>query len=133
MDSLGIFTACLIGTTPPPTDKYGRLRKDFTKISLGAESTVQTFYFAAIQEFLTALAPFNYTLIAIEQADTSIDYKSYQAPHNTAIILGAEVDGVSKEFLHASHVILELPQRGEKESLNVSVAGAIVLYRLFDI
>lgn len=133
MDCLGIFTACLVGTTPPPHDKYGRHRKDFIKISLGAENTVQTHYFETAQGLLETLRTHNYEIVSIEQSDRSIDYKSYTPSENIALVLGAEVEGVSPAFLEASSTVLELPQRGEKESLNVSIAGAIVLYRLFDI
>ncbi len=133
MDCLGIFTACIIGTTPTPTDRYNRYRSDFSKVALGAQISVQTYYFATITEFLEAIKPFNYSLVCVEQSEKSIDYKSFHPPQNCAVVLGAEVVGVSKEFLDICNTVLELPQKGEKESLNVSIAGAIVLYRLFDI
>jgi len=48
------------------------------------------------------------------------------------IILGNEVDSVYGPVLELSDVIAEIPMRGRKESLNVSVAAGIFLYRLFD-
>ena len=50
----------------------------------------------------------------------------------TLIILGNEVEGVSKDLLALADVIAEIPMAGKKESLNVSVATGIFLYRLLD-
>jgi 23S rRNA (guanosine2251-2'-O)-methyltransferase len=46
--------------------------------------------------------------------------------------LGNEVEGVSKKLLKLSDIIAEIPMRGKKESLNVSVAAGIFLFRIFD-
>ncbi len=47
------------------------------------------------------------------------------------IILGNEIDGVSKELLKASDIIVQIPMRGSvKESLNVEVVFGIVAYEL---
>ena len=48
------------------------------------------------------------------------------------VILGNEVDGVSKELLGLADTIAEIPMRGKKESLNVSVAAGVFLFRLLD-
>ena len=48
------------------------------------------------------------------------------------IILGNEVEGVSKALLGLVDVVAEIPLHGEKESLNVSVAFGIAGYKIFD-
>ena len=46
--------------------------------------------------------------------------------------MGAEVEGVSRALLRLSDTVAEIPMRGKKESLNVSVAAGVFLYRLLD-
>jgi tRNA (guanosine-2'-O-)-methyltransferase len=53
-------------------------------------------------------------------------------PERVALVLGREVDGVSETFLAAADRRLCLPMRGFTQSLNLSVATALVLQRLFD-
>lgn len=45
----------------------------------------------------------------------------------SAILVGSESQGVSQQWLQQAHTI-QIPQRGRSDSLNVSVATAIVLY-----
>ena len=44
------------------------------------------------------------------------------------LILGNEITGLENEILNLCDQALEIPMAGNKESLNVSVAGAIVLF-----
>ena len=46
----------------------------------------------------------------------------------TAIIMGSEEDGISKEFLKMSDVKVKIPMKGKIASLNVSVAAGIIIY-----
>jgi len=45
-----------------------------------------------------------------------------------AFIVGPEVTGISKNILKKCDVIAEIPMRGKKESLNVSVALGVVIF-----
>ncbi|MCK4891941.1 MAG: hypothetical protein KAS78_04690, partial [Candidatus Pacebacteria bacterium] len=47
-----------------------------------------------------------------------------------ALIIGNEGKGVKKSLLKRSDQIIDIPMRGRKESLNVSVAFGIVAYRI---
>ena len=51
-----------------------------------------------------------------------IEYKK------SAIIIGNEANGVSKELLDASDIKAKIPMKGKAESLNASVAASIVMY-----
>ena len=73
-----------------------------------------------------------FQVVAVEQSDKSIDYKDVDLKDRVLVILGNEVSGVEKEMLKMADVVAEIPMRGEKESLNVSVSAGIVLYRWFD-
>ncbi len=47
-----------------------------------------------------------------------------------ALILGSEGEGVSNEYLKKADIKLKIPMMGEIESLNVSVAGGILMYEI---
>ena len=46
------------------------------------------------------------------------------------IILGGEVEGLAKNILDECDIIAEIQMHGKKESLNVSVATGVLLFRL---
>ena len=70
-------------------------------------------------------------VLALEQNEKSIDYKTLKIENeNVAIIVGSETDGVQKEVLDLVDKIVEIPMLGLKESLNVTIAYAILVYRL---
>lgn len=46
------------------------------------------------------------------------------------LVLGSEAHGISKEILQFQHQTLTIPKLGQGESLNVAVAGGILLSRL---
>lgn len=131
-DSLGVNKIYCTGTTPGPVDRFGRKRKDIAKVALGAEDSVAWEHSIDVRTLLRELKDDGFEIISIEQDARAIDYKEYSPKRSVAIIFGNEVDGISKGLLEASDAILEMPQRGKKESLNVSVAAGIVLFRLFD-
>jgi tRNA G18 (ribose-2'-O)-methylase SpoU len=54
-----------------------------------------------------------------------------RAEGDTLLILGNEVRGVSKQLRELCDTLIEIPMRGRKESLNVSVAAGIALYALY--
>ncbi len=47
-----------------------------------------------------------------------------------AVVIGNEANGVSKEILDISDIIVKIPMPGNAESLNASVAAGIVMYEL---
>jgi tRNA G18 (ribose-2'-O)-methylase SpoU len=49
---------------------------------------------------------------------------------SVALIFGNEVGGVPEKVLALCNVVLEIPMRGKKESLNVSVSAGIVLFEI---
>ena len=47
---------------------------------------------------------------------------------NNAIVIGNEAHGVSDEVIKMSKKLIKIPMEGKSESLNASVAGAVVMY-----
>lgn len=131
-DAVSIEAIYLLGVTPAPVDKFGREVKDLTKVSLGAEKNIPWKRVASATRLINKLKSEGYLIIALEQAEKSVDYRKLNLKPNAkvAIILGNEVDGVSRKLLNLSDKIVELPMTGKKESLNVSVAYGIFAYAL---
>lgn len=69
--------------------------------------------------------PFGCTLIGIELTETAKPIKNFVHPKQACYLLGSEDSGLTKEAISACQSIIILP--GER-SLNVSVAGSIVLF-----
>ena len=132
-DAAGITKIYLVGITPAPLDRFDRPRKDIAKAALGAELSVSWQSAKTISPIISILKKEGYTIVAVEQSPKSVDYKTVTCGQETAFILGSEVDGIPGAVLAKCDIVAELPMRGMKESLNVSVAAGIALYRMLDI
>jgi len=132
-DAAGINKIYLTGYTPTPLDRFGRIRKDMAKSALGAEKFVFWEYKKSLLALLNKLKKEEYLIIGIEQAKNSIDYKKMKLRNRNVFIVGTEVTGIPKNILKKCDVIVEIPMRGKKESLNVSVACGIALFRILGI
>ena len=133
-ETLGIAKIYCLDTTPTPVDRFNRKRKDFGKVSLGAEEMVAWEQVTDSEALVEQLKREGFEIIALEQSEQSVDYKRVEVGPlpKLLVILGNEVDGVSKDLLKSADIVAEIPHQGMKESLNVSVAGAVFLYRLLD-
>ncbi len=131
-DAVGVSKIYLTGYTPTPLDRFNQPRKDFAKCSLGAELSVPWEYAKSPSAVLKRLAAKGFQVVSVEQVPGSVDYKKAKPAARSVVVLGNEVSGVSRSILAKSDLIVEIPMRGKKESLNVSVSAGIVLFRLFD-
>jgi len=136
-DAAGILKIYLTGITPTPLDRFGRIRADLAKAALGAEKTVAWEFSQEIEPILEKLKIENYKIIAIEQSSKSVDYKKVREllkpEENVAFLVGNEVDGVPPRLLDRSDIVTEIPMKGHKESLNVSTAFGIAVFRILEI
>lgn len=70
-------------------------------------------------------------IVAVELADGAVALPRLEpASHRTVVLLGHETGGVPEEHVEAADVCIEIPMVGNGASLNVAVAGSLVLYRL---
>jgi tRNA G18 (ribose-2'-O)-methylase SpoU len=147
-DAVGVEKIYCCGYTPTPLDRFGRVRQDFAKVSLGAEASVPWEYAKSPARIVSKLQKDGWKIFAVEQAKNSIPYhkipKQDLRGKKLALIIGNEVDGVPSSLLKKCDAILEIPMRGMivrqahhprrtgagKESLNVAVAFGIVAFRL---
>lgn len=129
-DAAGISKIYLVGTTPDPLDRFGRVQTDIAKTALGAEKTISWEHADNTLEILNKYP--NHFKIALEQSENSMDYKDIKTKDKNIIILGAEVTGLPKDIIDKCDVIAEIPMAGGKESLNVSVATGVFLFRFLN-
>lgn len=69
-----------------------------------------------------------FQLVAAHLSDEAKDYRDIDYTVPTALVVGTELFGVSEEALAHADLQVMIPMRGMTQSLNVSVACAIVLY-----
>ncbi len=129
----GVSKIYLVGVTPDPVDRFGRERKDLAKVALGAEKKVEWEHVKNTSSLLKKFKVDGYQVIALEQAENSVDYKKFKPKFPLALILGEEVKGLSKKILELCDTTIEIPMMGEKESLNVSVATGVALFRILEV
>lgn len=129
-DAAGITKLYLTGYSPQPLDRFGRKRKDVAKAALGAEDMLRWEAVEDAAALINDLKSRGVEIIAIEQSPNAVDYKTLAPEGDVAFILGNEVLGVPEALLALSDHVVSIPMSGKKESLNVSVAGGIALFRM---
>jgi tRNA G18 (ribose-2'-O)-methylase SpoU len=132
-DACGIEKIYLVGYTPAPIDEFGRADTGIAKTALGAEENISWEKVKNIGTLINRLKKNNYQIIAVEQSENSVDYKKVKPVFPCAFILGEEVNGMPKTLLKKCDVVAEIKMLGDKESLNVSVAGGIALFRMLNV
>ena len=125
-DAFGVdkLWLCGISAVPPSPEIH--------KSALGAEDAVPWEHAADTLEVVRQLRAEGYTLIAVEQTVHSLKLGTFRPEpgHKYALVFGNEVEGVSQDVVDASDFALEIPQRGTKHSLNVSVSVGVVLWEM---
>lgn len=127
----------LVGVCPRPIAKNDdrlphiaqRAHKAIAKTSLGAEKNVPWQYAATFSECVSLLREHGFTIYAIEQSNTSKPLKQLHTQGRVAIVVGREVEGLTRDELLMCDGVFEIPMKGKKESYNVSVAAGIALYQ----
>ncbi len=116
---------CGISAVPPHPEIH--------KTALGAEYTVAWKYFSSAADAVKELKSEGYTIFSVEQVEgsTMLDTLSLDKRQRYAVVLGNEVKGVQQEVIDLCDGSVEIPQYGTKHSLNVSVAGGIVIWDFF--
>ena len=127
-DAAGVSKIFLCGITPAPPNP------NIEKVSLGAEKFVEWEKRKETWRVMDELKKEGAEIISLEQAKGAVylnDLKSVKK--SVALILGEEVNGLPKTILDRSDKIIQIPMCGKKESLNVSVAFGVAVYKLAEI
>ncbi len=127
-DGAGVSKIFLIGYTPAPIDRFGRVQPEISKTSLGASAEIEWEKSDDISKIIKKLQSEEMKITAVEQSKNSVRLSEFYVPERVAYIVGNEIEGVSKEALELVDTVIEIPMLGKKESLNVSTTAGIVLY-----
>jgi tRNA G18 (ribose-2'-O)-methylase SpoU len=128
-DGAGVSKLYLTGITPAPVDRFGRPEKSIAKTALGAEQTVSWKQAKDPNGVIERLRSEGWAIVGVEQDVRAIDYRTLQLEQPTLFVFGNEVRGLSPALRARCDALVEIPMHGAKESLNVSVAAGIVLFR----
>ena len=125
-DGIGCEKIYLTGYTAFPP------RQDLSKVALGAENAVRWEQFNDPIEAVKKVKQNNIKILALEQTYSSKSIYEYNWNFPVCIILGNEVKGISEKLLQLSDDSIEIPMRGIKQSLNVSVAAGVIGYEILN-
>lgn len=128
-DAVGVEKIYLTGYTPAPIDRFGRVDSKIAKTALGAEKSVPWESCKSVGALIKRLKKNSVCIVAGEQSSNAVSCTRWKPKFPLAIILGNEVLGVSPAILRVCDEVVEIPMRGKKESLNVSVAAGILLFK----
>ncbi|WP_107671339.1 tRNA (guanosine(18)-2'-O)-methyltransferase TrmH [Cyanothece sp. BG0011] len=119
-DAVGILDVHSINTT----DEF----PTFSQVSQGSDKWIFLHTHPDTKTAINHLKSQNFNIYAAHFTDESVDYRDIDYTQPTAILLGAEKWGVSEEAasLVDGHIII--PMLGMVQSLNVSVAAAVILF-----
>jgi len=106
-------------------EKFPRIGK---KSSASAFKWVENEKFRSVNECYDSLRKEGFTIYASTISDDAIDLYKIDLTKKIAIVLGNEHRGVSDEAVKLADKKFKIPMCGMVQSLNVSVAAAIVLY-----
>ena len=121
----------LEGDTRSPVVQNSNTRA-IAKTALGAELHLKVTHVESTFDAVTAARESGAVAVGLEQSPAALNIFEFDCPQDAeiALVLGAEVDGIDPEVMRICDDIVEIPQFGSKESLNVSVAAGIALYAL---
>ena len=125
-DAFRIEAVYLCGITAQPPSA------EIHKTALGAEDSVDWFYFADATEAIAQLHSSGVTIYSVEQTEGAVALQDVKVKQGEryAVVLGNEVKGVQQNVVDLCDGCIEIPQFGTKHSLNVSVAAGIVVWEL---
>lgn len=119
-DAVGIHQIHAIWPTP---EMYTRLSS-----AAGSNSWVQVKTHSDITEAITHLKSQGMQILATHLSDKAVDFREIDYTRPTCILMGQEKTGISKEALAMADKDIIIPMIGMVQSLNVSVASALILY-----
>jgi len=101
------------------------------KAAVGTEEWVPWVKMDNTKDALKELKSHGVQIVSVEQSPKAIPYSllTTRLDFPVAIVVGNETDGISKEVIDLSDIIVELPMFGVNKSFNVWGSCAIVAYK----
>ena len=102
------------------------------KIAMGAQKWVDVCRYNDTQSCIDALRVQGYQIVATTPHKDAYFLNDFDISKKSAFFFGTEKEGLSQQVLSQADTYLKIPMVGFTESLNISVAVAIVLQQLTD-
>ena len=109
-------------------DQPGAKFKAANRVSKGAEKWLDVHLHSSASDAVAKLRAAGYQILATH-LDTDVSIDSIDFSRRTAIVMGNEKEGVSREMLSAVDGMVRIPMFGFSQSFNISVAAALVFYQ----
>ena len=110
-----------------PMKNSAPVNADALKSSAGALNIIPVTRVGSIRNTLKLLQAEGFQVVAAtEKSEKALYDADFTRP--TAIVMGSEDDGISKEVLKLCDEQVAIPLKGKIESLNVAAAAAVMLY-----
>ncbi|WP_440997445.1 tRNA (guanosine(18)-2'-O)-methyltransferase TrmH [Arhodomonas sp. SL1] len=120
-DAVGVAIAHAV---PAPGGEVGVRRH----ASSGAGQWVGLRRHDSLQAAVGALRGEGVRILAAHHSERAMDFRSVDYTRPCAVLMGAELHGVSAEAAELADAHVVIPMAGLCESLNVSVAAAVILF-----
>ena len=104
--------------------------KGISKTALGAEQTLPWDHCTDLPALISQYRAKGWQTVAVETTPEAIDVFEWTPRFPVLLLFGNEVDGLSAPVLKAADVHVRIPMLGVKESLNVAVAGGVLLFEM---
>ena len=104
--------------------------KNANRVTQGADKWVEAKKWKSTKEFIS-YAKQNKIRICVTSLEAAKPIHEIDFSTPLALVLGNEKDGVSKEMLEAADERVIIPMPGFVQSFNISVAGALCLYQVY--
>jgi 23S rRNA (guanosine2251-2'-O)-methyltransferase len=101
-----------------------------SRASAGAAEHLHVAQVTNLVRTLEALKEAGVWIVGGEEHPQSVDYRRPALNLPVALVLGSEGQGMRRLVAETCDLLLRIPMRGQVGSLNVSVAGGILLYHL---
>ncbi|MFT5446181.1 MAG: tRNA (guanosine-2'-O-)-methyltransferase [Gammaproteobacteria bacterium] len=96
--------------------------------SSGAQKWLTVTTHETIERAVSQLKAHSLQVVAAHIGTQSIDYREINYTRPTAVVLGAELGGVGETALRCADAHVSIAMQGMVESLNLSVAAAVILF-----
>ena len=123
-DACGAARLCLCGITASPP------KNAISKTALGSEKIVPWEHTWDAPALVVRLRAEGCEIAAIETSPHALDLFDWQPRFPVALLYGHETDGLTPQLSAMADTHVRIPMLGKKHSLNVAVAGGVVLFEL---
>lgn len=111
-----------------PKNRSVEINSTVMKVSAGALNNMKIIETNSLSSAIDKLKDNGFWVYATDMDGEN--YTDIEYDKKTALIIGAEGNGVSKLVLEKSDFVISIPMTGKINSLNASVAAAVVIYEV---